>query len=44
MRIHIFKTAQEMGADAADFIAGKLNEAIRLRGQARLLLSTGATR
>lgn len=43
MRIHIFKTAQEMGADAADFIAGKLNEAIRLRGQARLLLSTGAS-
>lgn len=32
-----------MGADAAKFIANKLNEAIREKGSARLLLSTGAS-
>ena len=43
MRISIFKTSDEMGKDAASFIAGKLNAAIAAKGEARLLLSTGAS-
>lgn len=43
MRINVFKTAKEMGADAAGLIAAKLKEAIAKQGYARLLLSTGAS-
>ena len=43
MRINIFNSCDMMGADAAKFIANKLNEAIREKGSARLLLSTGAS-
>lgn len=43
MNIHIFKTTQEMGYQAARQIAEKLNEAIEKQGEARLLLSTGAS-
>ena len=43
MRINIFPTPADMGKDAAHFIAEKLNAAIAERGEARLLLSTGAS-
>ncbi len=43
MNINISKTPQEMGSVAADLIASQLNEAIASNGQARLLLSTGAS-
>ncbi len=43
MRIHILKTVEQMGADAAHFIAEKLRSAIGTQGYARLLLSTGAS-
>ena len=43
MRINIFKTSDEMGRDASAFIAAKLNEAIAAKGEARVLLSTGAS-
>lgn len=43
MRINIFKTTDEMGKDSAAFIAAKLNKAIAAKGEARLLLSTGAS-
>lgn len=43
MRINIFGTPEEMGRDAAAFIAQKLNSAISAQGGARLLLSTGAS-
>lgn len=43
MRINIFSTPEEMGRDSAKFIAKKLNEAIAEKGEARLLLSTGAS-
>lgn len=43
MRINIFGTPEEMGRDAAAFIAQKLNSAISAQGSARLLLSTGAS-
>ncbi len=43
MRINVFKTSDEMGKDASAFIAAKLNAAIAEKGEARLLLSTGAS-
>lgn len=43
MNIHVYKTTQEMGEEAAKLIAAKLNEAIEKNGEARLLLSTGAS-
>lgn len=43
MRINVFKTAVQMGEDAAKFIADRLNSAIAEQGYARLLLSTGAS-
>lgn len=43
MRINVFGTPEEMGRDAAAFIAQKLNSAISAQGGARLLLSTGAS-
>ena len=43
MLIHVSKTPAEMGGEAAALIAQKLNAAIARKGEARLLLSTGAS-
>ena len=43
MLIHVSKTPVEMGGEAAALIAQKLNAAIARKGEARLLLSTGAS-
>ena len=43
MVIHVYRTPEEMGYKAASLIAEKLNAAIALKGEARLLLSTGAS-
>ncbi len=43
MKINIAKTSREMGKSAAGFIAARLNQAIAEKGQARLVLSTGAS-
>ncbi|MFA6948993.1 MAG: glucosamine-6-phosphate deaminase [Eubacteriales bacterium] len=43
MILEIYRTPEESGARAAARIADKLREAISLRGEARLLLSTGAS-
>ena len=43
MFITISKTAEELGRNAAAFTAQKLREAIAANGEARLLLSTGAS-
>lgn len=43
MNLHIYKTTEEMGLEAAKLIAEKLNQAIAKKGEARLLLSTGAS-
>lgn len=43
MNIHVYRTTQETGEKAAALIAEKLNAAIAERGEARLLLSTGAS-
>ncbi|MGL5438006.1 MAG: glucosamine-6-phosphate deaminase [Lachnospiraceae bacterium] len=43
MIISIYNTVGEMGREAAKAIARELNQAIERRGEARLLLSTGAS-
>ena len=43
MTIDVEKTSDELGKKAAKFIAGKLREAIREKGEARIVLSTGAS-
>ena len=43
MKITIHSTPQAVGADAASFIAQRINEAIAKNGEARLLVSTGAS-
>ena len=43
MQIHVEKDAQRMGAAAASQIAKRLRDAIEQNGEARLLLSTGAS-
>lgn len=43
MRIFVAGTAEDLGQRAAEAAAAYLNEAIRERGEARLLLSTGAS-
>ncbi len=43
MHLHVYHTPEEMGQGAAIQIAKQLNKAIALRGEARLLLSTGAS-
>lgn len=43
MRIEIYKTPDEMGLASAKLIAEKLNGFIREKGEARLLVSTGAS-
>lgn len=43
MNIHVYGTTNEMGLEAAKLIAQKLNAVIAEKGEARLLLSTGAS-
>ncbi len=43
MQIYVYETAREMGERAAALAAAELNRAIEDRGEARLLLSTGAS-
>ncbi|MCI8888913.1 MAG: glucosamine-6-phosphate deaminase [Hungatella sp.] len=43
MNIHVYENTEEMGRQGAAQIAEKLRKAIARRGEARLLLSTGAS-
>lgn len=43
MKIEIYRTPEEMGLASARLVAEKLNGFIRERGEARLLVSTGAS-
>ena len=43
MKIVVSKDAKALGCNAADYIAGLLNEAIAKKGEARIILSTGAS-
>lgn len=43
MIINISKDASELGIEAAHFAATKLNEAIKMNGEARLVVSTGTS-
>ncbi len=43
MIINICADASELGSEAAQFVAAKLNEAIKLLGEARLVVSTGSS-
>ena len=43
MNIHVYENTEEMGRRGAAQIAEKLRKAIAERGEARLLLSTGAS-
>ena len=43
LRVEIFGDKEEMGKEAAAFVAGKLNHAIKDRGSANLILGAGAS-
>ncbi len=43
MRIHIYDSKDEMGSAAASRAAGVLTDAIAARGEANLILATGAS-
>ena len=43
MKIRIFGSSAELGENAADYCAGILNDSIREKGTARMLVSTGAS-
>src|SRR5665647_417438 len=43
LRVEIFENKEDMGKDAASFVAEKLNQAIKDRGCANLILGTGAS-
>jgi glucosamine-6-phosphate deaminase len=43
LKIEIFGTTEDMGKDAAAFVAGKLNQAINDKGFANLIIGTGAS-
>jgi glucosamine-6-phosphate deaminase len=43
VKVNILKTPEELGTEAATFSAAILNEAIAKKGNARLILSTGAS-
>ena len=43
LRVEIFGNKEDMGKDAASFVAEKLNQAIKDRGNASLILGTGAS-
>ena len=43
LNVKVYSTKKEMGLDAANFVAGKLQDAIELHGEANLILATGAS-
>ena len=43
LKVEIFSSAAEMGAAAADYVTGKLLDALAIRGVANLILGTGAS-
>jgi len=43
LRVEIFGKKEDMGQDSASFVAGKLNQAIKDKGYANLILGTGAS-
>jgi len=43
LKVEIFSATSEMGIAAADYVAGKLLDAIGMRGVANLILGTGAS-
>ena len=43
LKVEIFGNKEEMGKEAASFVAGKLNLALKERGYANLILGTGAS-
>ena len=43
LKVEIFSEKEDMGKDAASFVAGKLNQAIKDIGCANLILGTGAS-
>lgn len=43
LKVEIFLSAAEMGAAAADYVTGKLLDALAIRGVANLILGTGAS-
>lgn len=43
LKVEIYGTKEDMGKDAASFVAEKLNRAIKERGSASLILGTGAS-
>ena len=43
MEMHVFDTKQQMGAAAAELVAGRINAAIAGRGAANIILATGAS-
>ena len=43
MKIVVSKDAKALGCNAADYIAELINEAIATKGEARIILSTGAS-
>ena len=43
LKVEIFGNKEDMGIDAASFVTEKLNQAIRDRGHANLILGTGAS-
>ena len=43
LQVLVYSEPLEMGKAAAEFVEGKLNEAIRSKGTARLILATGAS-
>lgn len=43
MGVYVLKDSEELGKEAAHLIAGKLNDVIKRKGHARIILSTGAS-
>ncbi len=43
LNVQLFRTSKEMGQAAAGFVKDQLNEAIRKKGEANLILATGAS-
>lgn len=43
MRVQVFADKDQLGAAAANYVAGVINDAIHARGQARVIFATGAS-
>lgn len=43
LKVEIYRTKEEMGREAAGFVAGKIRIALKERGHANLILGTGAS-